>query len=709
MADGVGLPGLADVVSLLYRADWTRLSLSGEVSGNDEPRTPTIAYVETVRPFTGDWARSSVLRVAPGGRCRRDSGSYASGSDGVRAWQWHQDMARHATDDHLVGAAVPPFRTLLCPSWLLTGYELSVMGRVTACGREGIRVTGTARPRLDLSYERVDAVIDAELGIMLRCERSLGGAAADQRAPEILEFARLDVLSEAHDAVFAPPPGSHVEDAKRAGRVPVESMPSFPAVLPPLASPGAKTAVGMAAGALGAALKFTPFGRVRTRHEDEIGEKMPDDDPPPAVDGAGVMGASLAWGPLVSDEILLLLYRSGAGIPRFTATLHTWTSGAGVLAGAPQAAREMGFGSVGHLVDAAAAQADVTTHEVSTARIDGWYRYQIERVPPLLSGRHHGPTLIACNRRRYWEVREDRVSIDEPRPAPAELADLADASWLLGCELTGGEAIMAGGRAAYRLTVRGNHSQSELLDSGFPAVAVVDAETGRLLRLTTYGSGLPACRHELLDVSDDASPDDGWDFAFEAPRDLRVVRIGADDDRPLKDGETAAQWPSRCRPGRRHRLGLRATLRPDLHPVLAQPLENRCITESEEINSRASGNELERRPGRHHDQVAMPELVLRPVDHGNPRSLEGLEHRGPDLAARHRRGARPQPVELRADRRQHVAPGRRVGKADRGVPRLDDARVALVLKLQLLAKGGVGVRPPVGRQRRLRVLGADRG
>jgi hypothetical protein len=179
---------------------------------------------------------------------------------------------------------------------------------------------------------------------------------------------------------------------------------------------------------------------------------------------------------------------------------------------------------------------------VSRARISGWFRYRLERAPlpqaadagparraPAPS--QPGPALIACNGERYWEVREDRVSIASPRTAPPQIADLADASWLLGCALSEGEPAVVDGRAARRLAVRGEAEQSELLVFGLPAVAVVDEETGRLLRLTCYGAGKPAFRWELRDL-EEAAGDDGWGFAFEAPAGLRVVRIGADDDRP---------------------------------------------------------------------------------------------------------------------------------------------------------------------------------
>jgi hypothetical protein len=181
---------------------------------------------------------------------------------------------------------------------------------------------------------------------------------------------------------------------------------------------------------------------------------------------------------------------------------------------------------------------------VSQVRIDGWYRYRIEHVPGAGAADSSEPSLRASNEERYWEVRADRVSIDGPRPAPPELADFADASWLLGCELWGGLPVTVNGRAAYRLSVRGQHAQSELLTLGLPAVAAVDAETGRLLWLTCYGRGKPALRWELRDVaaagpdstSDSDSRSADSDFEFTVPAGLRIVRVGAADDRPA--------WPS---------------------------------------------------------------------------------------------------------------------------------------------------------------------
>jgi hypothetical protein len=72
------LPDLAGVVALLYRADWTRLSLAGTVSGLDEP------VLTTLLTRSGNTARPVTLHVAPGRRYRRDDGELVVGCDGRR-------------------------------------------------------------------------------------------------------------------------------------------------------------------------------------------------------------------------------------------------------------------------------------------------------------------------------------------------------------------------------------------------------------------------------------------------------------------------------------------------------------------------------------------------------------------------------------------------------------------------------------------------
>ncbi len=107
---------------MLYRADWTRLSLSAEV--ND----------------------GSTLLVAPGKRYRMQTGEHVEGCDGDRPWELRQRAVTEGTA--LYGAPEPPLRPLLCPAWLLTGSRLEVRGRVSACGRDALHVVATRRPSI---------------------------------------------------------------------------------------------------------------------------------------------------------------------------------------------------------------------------------------------------------------------------------------------------------------------------------------------------------------------------------------------------------------------------------------------------------------------------------------------------------------------------------------------------------------------------------
>ena len=360
-------------------------------------------------------------------------------------------------------------------------------------------------------------VIDRELGILLRCKQSFDAGDRDKgRQPNVLEFRHLEVGTVTGEAMFAPPAGSRVSRAKGKGRIPVTNFFGIPEAGPfglPLGP--VKTAAGMAAGGLGAAIRYSPVSRL-FRDDDGTGEPMPDDDPPP---GAGVGGA------LASDDVRYLLYRSGSGTPRFTGTLHVWMGGRAILAGVPESVRKSGLGGVGYLVDGLARNSR-NRHTVSKVRMDGWQRYRIEpaRSPGSPVGKRPDPPVTGCDGKRYWEAHENRVGVGKSRPAPTELADLTDTSWLLGCELSGGELIDFDSRTAFRLSVRGGPAQSHLLWPGLPAVAVVDAETGHLIRLTCYADDRPACRYELRDVTP-APEGASDDTRYAVPPGLPVINI----------------------------------------------------------------------------------------------------------------------------------------------------------------------------------------
>jgi hypothetical protein len=559
------MPGKRELVALLYRADWTRLCLSGEVHGPGEPGmagfTATAAPAKMwpvpdprFPPFAPE-VNDRMLLLAPGRRYREESvdGRHVHGCDGERLWRWYADLPA-GVEIRFDNRPRPPCPELLAPSWLLSGYKLTINGTVTACGRPGIRMLATPRrparglraghpvgllPPLRwppvIQYDQVVAVVDAELGILLSCERRRG-----DQPPQVSEFRSLTVDPEIDEARFTGPAGSVFGDESEF----------FPWPFGGAGREAAKAVAGLAAGGLGAAIKYGPFGRpgrsgrpgpsVRTTwgvavEEDDPEAEMPRDDPLPgdAADRAPV-----------GDKLLHALYRGGGGEPRLVATFHQWADVAALLEAVPESARKAGFGGVGFLVDTLldTARDGGAAHQVAGVRIGGWDKYRIDLTYPTRPGEAPGgrrpePLTIACDGQRRWQVYADRVLVGPAGPLPEDLAELLDGSWLLECTLSGGEEVAVGGRRGYRVAVEGQtqlRSPLAVLDRWFyPAVAVVDAQSGRLLRLTRYKGGKPVFRSELRDIASDES----GDFGFEPPAGLRVV-----EEEPGPPGEATSGW-----------------------------------------------------------------------------------------------------------------------------------------------------------------------
>jgi hypothetical protein len=255
---------------------------------------------------------------------------------------------------------------------------------------------------------------------------------------------------------------------------------------------------------------------------------MPTDEPYPG-DAAGDNPAT------VSDALLHLLYRSGTTTPHFAGTLHEWVGVNWLLYAVPPGGRSAGFGGVGFLVDAMSERAREAgadaSHKVSTVAMRGWSEYRLEvrrfSPAPAFGGMPQerrrdlgGPYLVTADGVRQWQAYTRRVIISPAVPAPEDVVDLADVSWLFDCELTGGEEISLAGRRAYRIVARARETVSWWSWISVPAVAVVDAETGLLLRLTRFKGGQPVLRTELRDVTE---PDPDAGFGFTPPAGVRVV------------------------------------------------------------------------------------------------------------------------------------------------------------------------------------------
>jgi len=188
--------GLPEVIGLLYRADWTRLSLSAELrSETDRKALPRLSRDERSRWYrawpgqrqdNGRCVGRGALLIGPGGRWRLEcpvpgrgaEGEAAEGNDGEHGWSWRPpEMGGPPPLPAKVNGAYPPVPELLYPSCLLGGYTLEQLGPVTVAGRDAIAVA--ASPRRDVlgsgsaerSYDRIEVAVDAELGILLRRAR----------------------------------------------------------------------------------------------------------------------------------------------------------------------------------------------------------------------------------------------------------------------------------------------------------------------------------------------------------------------------------------------------------------------------------------------------------------------------------------------------------------------------------------------------------
>lgn len=467
----------AEVIRLIQEADWTELRLATE---------------------TNDGTR---VLLAPGRRFREQTPDGLRGCDGERAWQ--MPGPGEDRDVRLSSAPKPPLPMLLCPAWLLRSSRIEVRGHVTACGRDALHVVATERATIGdrvkprrLRSGRTEALVDAELGILLRVTWfPPDDADPDIESPEVTELVSLDLDPATDPAQFAAPPGSVLAESWTE---------SFAAGGP--AAAVAKTAAGLAAGGLSAVIRYWPRSRADADPADPEAA-MPAGDPPPEISPAGRPA-----GPRVSDEVLRILHDSGTAA--FQGTLHEWNDYPAIVSQAPEEARRAGFGGVGMLLDTLAEHTGEPAHTVSVVRVGGPGRFQIDHQHPV----KQRPKTIACDGQRRWVVYQDKMTVGPARQPPGDVADLADASWLLECRIAGGALIMAGDRPAYRLDVARGDAPWSFLMFLFPAaVAVVDAELGVILSLTSYLGGKPVRRYELRDVMSGAG-----DFGVDLPPDLHA-------------------------------------------------------------------------------------------------------------------------------------------------------------------------------------------
>jgi hypothetical protein len=539
------LPG---VIGLLYRADWTCLSLSAEVrfeqDGDLARRRDVAVRAESMRrlgfrpglhgsPVTeqgpeggrGGYHRwRAALLIAPGRRYRLeyagDHGGRADGSDGEQAWTLRPPDAAPVPPRDVENGPGLPVPALFRPAGLLAGFTLDVGGPVTACGREAIAVTavprhgavGSGTSLRPAACDRVELIVDAGTGILLRREETFEG--------QVLTLFELTTVTmsppQADDpARFAPPAGSRPvrdpEDAPGQGG---------------LGSQVAANAAGLAAGGFGAWLRLAPhLPGHRPAAEASFTAAMPSADPGPLDPADGL---------LPCDDLLGLLYRSGqydGDDPQVRgAAVRQWNDMNAFLGQVPGTFRAAGHGGLGYLLDTVA-RTETVTLSAGQLRIGGPELYYLEYSSG--PGRP-GPLVIACDGEQHWRVRENVTLVGPARPMTGDFASLAGSSWLLGERLAGGVEITYHGRRGYHLRVtRGDGAAPAGPAMLYPADAIVDAQTGCLLRLIAYAGDAPAQWWELDSVT--TEPGDTADPAGFRPHIPPGTRVVEESGNPLID------------------------------------------------------------------------------------------------------------------------------------------------------------------------------
>jgi outer membrane lipoprotein-sorting protein len=533
---------LAELVILLYRADWTRLSLSAVVHARHDlaPRGRMSNVQATGEP---DVITGGRVLIAPGGRCRlelaRPDEDRGAGDDrprltvcdGESQWEVGDDAAtREEAHD-------PPYplADLLIPSRLLTEFDLELAGTAVAGGRVAYRVMITPRAARsgrgvirDRHPDRGSALVDAELGILLSYEETFDG--------QPLKFAELtdlllDPPAAAEPGQFLPPPGMPARD----GGPPQDRGHPLPGVV--------SQAAGLVAAPVAAAIGFAARHLVRSspgpsaQAADEAGIPVL----PRATDRARLT-------PL-TDDLVNLLYRTGLPPQVFTATAHERTDGAGITrmvaalrADLPSAID--GIFGPDQLWSAFGQQIPERIYEISRLTVAMPGRYRIDH---LAGGQPTRPQTIACDGERLWKVYPNRVATGPPQPLYLDFGRLADQSCLLsGCELTAGGEAEVDGRRGFLVVADGVDG----VDGPWPAdlfpmtdhvEVVVDARLGIALRETCYFQGEPFHCIELREVSGQVDP---GAFRIDVPVGTRTVGTGLFSDldmpAPVKAARLAA-------------------------------------------------------------------------------------------------------------------------------------------------------------------------
>jgi hypothetical protein len=439
--------------------------------------------------------------------------SYHDASDSDRGRDGDGDEGGDALPK--LSPAGPPCAELLCPAWLPATFTIELAGSAVVARRRAHRVIGRERPvgrghalpgrsdpqpahrrtslGADLGFAgRIDALVDSELGILLRCERTHGGQVVS----------RQEITSITLD-----PP--EADEAQRF-TVPAGAGPSSRQW--PFSGPGwdrAKTAANLGATALSFAIRHA-------RHQEPPAGSRPG----PASTPAGTSSDWPGQEEPVREQVLGLIYAAGLRPIGFDAELRTWADTGTAAEAFRRATRNTTLSGVSQLAEALSERA-TTWQSRETIRIGLPNRYRIDHIDGGMKPR--ASTTVATDGTQRWRVFPGHVTVGPARPLPSRIARLADPAWLLDWRLTGGTEVVQEGRRGLRIRIGQRWDVADAEAQGpIPVEAVIDAELGILLQLTQEQGGRPSMQ-QTLSAFVVREQRDAAAFSFEVPPGTWVV------------------------------------------------------------------------------------------------------------------------------------------------------------------------------------------
>ncbi len=516
---------MPDPLELLYRADWTKWSFSARIvkgrsrHAQDVIRDRFIPIVQRISggfwpPFPPDreagdgqdWQETTdVLLVAPRGRYRYEPHQRPDDDDPMLILcdgEHYTEIEGDEAERYLADPARTPFNDIVRPAWLASVLRLTEEGTAEWSGRTVLKVTGT--PRLpanqweqgEAMFDRVDLLIDAELGLVVRTESVLEGETAS-----VTELRDLIVnpAAASDPASFIPGAEPVDLDLEDNDYHPTHQLGPHPSDLDSgELTPGwvarAAGRAAMQAAARSLARPEPPRAAVTDEEpalpatEIQVGEQRP-----------------------ISDETLHLLAGTGRPWLNLSAQAHWWIS-------ADLARRAM----AGDLFRAQAEDPLIVeflgqqpqplfrlrdAHRIAALRVVLPDQF---RVDYPLDERPRQPLTIAGNGTALLKVYYNRIVASPPQPLPPEFARILDPAWLLQrWRLSEAGQQQIGDRGAVCVVAeppgpsgwKKDFTSRQNAPSTARLVLLIDTELGVVLQQQAYLDGEPTARSELRELT----------------------------------------------------------------------------------------------------------------------------------------------------------------------------------------------------------------